>query len=296
MERSFISKKQLIVASVFAVIVAGVIFIAHNWPVSKLVVCDVGQGDGIYIHLKQGVDILIDTGPDESILECLGREMAFMDHTIDFVFISHAHFDHYGGFGAVLKRYEVAHLYVVPVYTGAKTYVRFINEARKVTKVHYIHGQEDIPVSPDVTFHIIWPDAQWLTREYTDGQNLQKTSKDMNTFSTVIYTTIEKTGILLTGDTPFDLLLHATASIPKPVPILKTSHHGSRTGLNERLLNSLKPSFVLISSGKNNRYGHPHAEVLTLLKSFDIPFMVTAQDGGIRIDFRGGRWYRRPSF
>ena len=48
----------------------------------EIIVCDVGQGDAILIQ-QEGTQILIDGGPDNSILNCLGRHMPFWDREIE---------------------------------------------------------------------------------------------------------------------------------------------------------------------------------------------------------------------
>jgi competence protein ComEC len=45
--------------------------------------------------------------------------------------------------------------------------------------------------------------------------------------------------------------------------IWKLSHHGSKTSTSRKIFETLNISEVWISCGKNNRYGHPHGEVLS---------------------------------
>ena len=49
--------------------------------------------------------------------------------------------------------------------------------------------------------------------------------------------------------------------------VLKAGHHGSKNSTSKGLLKKIKPEITVISCGKNNEYGHPNQEVLTLLKS-----------------------------
>lgn len=49
---------------------------------------DVGQGDAIFIETPRGQQILIDGGPDPTVLERLSQEMPFWDRDIDLSMVS----------------------------------------------------------------------------------------------------------------------------------------------------------------------------------------------------------------
>lgn len=49
---------------------------------------DIGQGDAIFIETPARHQILIDGGPDSTILEKLGDEMPFWDRTIDLTMVT----------------------------------------------------------------------------------------------------------------------------------------------------------------------------------------------------------------
>ncbi|KKU01721.1 MAG: internalization competence protein ComEC/Rec2-like protein [Candidatus Amesbacteria bacterium GW2011_GWC2_45_19] len=71
-----------------------------------LVVCDVGQGDAILVTYKT-TQMLVDGGPNSSVLKCLGEHMPFYDHRIEVVVSTHDHMDHTGGLANVRKRYTI---------------------------------------------------------------------------------------------------------------------------------------------------------------------------------------------
>ena len=74
-----------------------------------LIVCDVGQGDAIYLKTPSGKDILVDGGPNDSVLNCLNNNMPFWDRTLDLVVLTHPDADHISGLVSVLERYTVLH-------------------------------------------------------------------------------------------------------------------------------------------------------------------------------------------
>ena len=63
--------------------------------------------------------------------------------------------------------------------------------------------------------------------------------------------------------------------------ILKVGHHGSSTSTSLDFLTSVNPSVAIISVGKNNSYGHPTSELLSLLDYFNIRTIRTDINGTI---------------
>ena len=67
------------------------------------------------------------------------------------------------------------------------------------------------------------------------------------------------------------------------VDVLKVSHHGSKDGTSEELLNILKPRLAVISVGSKNKFGHPTKEVLDRLKENGIEVKRTDRDGEVHV-------------
>lgn len=65
--------------------------------------------------------------------------------------------------------------------------------------------------------------------------------------------------------------------------VLKLGHHGSSTSTSGDWLSAVSPTYAIISCGKDNDYGHPHSEILNLLKKNNIAFFRTDQSGSIVI-------------
>jgi competence protein ComEC len=63
--------------------------------------------------------------------------------------------------------------------------------------------------------------------------------------------------------------------------VLKLGHHGSHTSSSSLWLGKVRPDIAIISAGKNNRYGHPHQEVLDRLSNLNIPYLATYDKGTI---------------
>ena len=102
-----------------------------------------------------------------------------------------------------------------------------------------------------------------------------------------------ETTILLTGDAEKALehrLLFETPDM-LDADILKVGHHGSKTSSTEAFLKAISPDMAVVSAGKKNRYGHPHADVLERFARLGIPVFRTDQMGNITIESDGVRHY-----
>ena len=71
------------------------------------------------------------------------------------------------------------------------------------------------------------------------------------------------------------------------INVLKVGHHGSKNATTDELLDLINPKVAIISCGKDNRYHHPHVEVLERLQARNITYEVTEQHGAITLQFDG---------
>ncbi len=106
-----------------------------------------------------------------------------------------------------------------------------------------------------------------------------------NAYSLCLYVELEAFSLLLTGDVEGQgesALAEALRRYGiREVTVLKTAHHGSASSTGEELLNRISPRLAVISCGKNNRYGHPHREVLDRLEAAECAVVRTAGQGAV---------------
>ena len=69
------------------------------------------------------------------------------------------------------------------------------------------------------------------------------------------------------------------------ITILKVGHHGSRTSSSEEFIESVNPTYALISAGVDNKFNHPHEEVVERLKENSSIIYNTQVDGMVMFDF-----------
>ena len=63
--------------------------------------------------------------------------------------------------------------------------------------------------------------------------------------------------------------------------VLKVGHHGSNTSSTYVFLRKVMPTYAVISCGRDNSYGHPHAEVLSRLADVGATVYRTDERGTI---------------
>jgi len=75
--------------------------------------------------------------------------------------------------------------------------------------------------------------------------------------------------------------------------LLKVGHHGSRTSNSSDLLAAVRPSLAVISAGRGNAYGHPHASVLERLSAAGVPSIWrTDREGTLCVEVDDERGWR----
>ncbi|KFN90915.1 ComEC family late competence DNA transporter [Tetragenococcus muriaticus PMC-11-5] len=68
--------------------------------------------------------------------------------------------------------------------------------------------------------------------------------------------------------------------------VLKLGHHGSRTSTASSFVEQLQPKHGIISCGVDNRFGHPHEEVVNILKENQVQILRTDEQGMIRYSWQ----------
>ena len=71
--------------------------------------------------------------------------------------------------------------------------------------------------------------------------------------------------------------------LPQHYTVLKAAHHGSKNSTSSEFLERTAPKLAVISCGKKNRYGHPHAELLERLDSAGAKIARTDEVGAVTI-------------
>lgn len=276
----------------FCAVLAYLICHPYFSPWGEADMLDIGQGDSLFISAphRKGT-VMVDTGgviayPGESWKEkrhpySIGEKVLipFLNgkgvKKLDALILTHADQDHIGEAGVLIKNHRVKRL-IVPV--------GFVKEPKDQTILN-MAKENNIPVAEakrgdtitagDLQFQVLSPES-------SDGRS-------KNDSSLVLWTVLSGVSWLLTGDLESDGETEVLKTYPNlKADILKAGHHGSKSSTSEAFLKQLQPEAALISAGKENRYHHPHEEVLDRLKAYSVNVLRTDISGTIQYRFKKG--------
>lgn len=268
----------LIVVGIFVIdVIIGFQFLVHP-RVLTVAFLDVGQGDAVFVQAPNGNQLLYDAGPPSGkVLRSISEVMHFYDRSIDIAVLSHPDMDHIGGFLDIFSRFKISAV----LQSGAKSENGIHDEMERVILqedvAHVIarRGMQ-IDLGDDVVVDVLYPDHDMA-------------KSDTNDASIVLRIRYKETSFLVSGDLPRSLeeYLVSKEGSNLHANVLKLGHHGSRTSTSPLFLVAVHPDFAVISAGLNNRYGHPHKEVLDELEEFHIPVLSTMTEGNIIFESDG---------
>lgn len=277
-KRTFWHKKSYFLV----IVVFGLSFVKYMDPRGMIAFVDVGQGDAVFVQLPfhQG-NYLVDTGGrlgfnEEEWQKSSDKRGAdytlipFMKSrgvkTLDAVFISHAHEDHFGDLDRISESIKVKTVLFGP---GSYTQQNFRNlldkpslaKTRKVSITNQNNWQKG-----SISLDCLYPIGQG------DGQNND---------SVVLKLGVKDSSVLLMGDLEKEgeqeLLTHSSDKLQ--ANILKMGHHGSKTSSQPSFIEEVKPEIGIISCGLHNSYGHPSPETLETLADKQIDYFRTDEKG-----------------
>jgi competence protein ComEC len=242
--------------------------------IMKVAFLDIGQGDAIYIEAPNGKQMLIDAGTGPIVLPQLAKVMPFGDRSIDMLIVTNPDMDHMGGFVDVLESYAVGQILEPGTPKDTLIYKKLQQSIvdKGVKKVIARRGMHIVLDSEkNVYLDILFPDRDVSTWSPNDGSIVGR----------LVYG--EQSFMLMGDASKFTELLVKQNEDPLTLQsdVLKVGHHGSRTSSSELWLGVIDPDLAVISAGRSNRYNHPHQDILNRLKSFNIPYIGTFQNGTI---------------
>ncbi|GAA3596359.1 hypothetical protein GCM10022419_094480 [Nonomuraea rosea] len=256
--------------------------IAAPWPPKGwlMVMCDVGQGDGLIIAAGPGRGVIVDTGPDPVVMDRCLRRVGVDD--VPLLILTHPHADHVDGLPGILRNRRVGAVIVSPQRAGPRSGARTSATLAR-------HRIPEGTASPGTRWRFGPSEVAVLAPDPAQADmNGQGEGSAINNSSVVLHVRWRSGSALLGGDLETeaqDALLHRLAV---RADILKTPHHGSNRQ-SPAFLASLGARAALISVGADNGYGHPATSTLALLHRLGATVYRTDQSGDLAVVEREGR-------
>lgn len=267
-KRFFVGLSLLVIA--FGILTFVVLHMRETPSVLTVTFLDVGQGDAILIQAPNKKTVLIDGGPDGSILYELSHVLPIWQRSISLMIPTHDDKDHIGGLSSVLERYAVRQILDTTTFADTSTAEVFASlRDREGASVMMAVAGSRVVVDPE---HGVWLEIL----HPVDGSIYE----DRNNGSTIIKLVYGERSFLFTGDAGrgIERLVMSRYGEAVDVDVLKLGHHGSKTSSDPAFLKATSPLYGVVSAGKNNRYGHPHREVVRAVQQVGAHILYTWDD------------------
>ncbi len=232
---------------------------------------DVGQGDASLIKTPFGQTILIDGGPDNSVLRRLGENLPFYRRRLDLVIVSHYHEDHITGLVETLRRYQVKKIiYTADSPSSALWETLWITARRQKTILAPLSSPVTINFGPACSLFLLPPSVLDIPKDPNNSLLTRLTCRGKiflfsGDNSLKVESVLLKTGLDLSAD------------------VFKVSHHGANSANSVDFLTAVRPGLAVISVGADNRFGHPAPALLARLEEFDLEIKRTDKDGTVKV-------------
>ncbi len=284
---------------------------------------DVDQGDGIVLRERNGAVLLVDGGSTGVQNVGEKRMIPYLKaqgiRVIDCVLISHTDSDHMNGIKEILEAMPACSAYRESVagYTGTpviKCIVlpewyslgeKIIGDTNEETVENVLLGEVDeaylelLKLAEEKQVEVCYMkagDRMTVGKELVLSCLAPKTDviyDNKNAASMVLLVSYGEFDLLLTGDMEKEGERRLSenhlwnrkdgGSGILTVEVLKVAHHGSYTASSKEFITALAPQIAVISCGKDNRYGHPHAETLATLYEANSRVYRTDESGCVTV-------------
>ena len=204
----------------------------------------VGQADSTFIKYKDKT-MLIDAGNNEDGNNIVKFLKSKGISKLDYIVGTHYDEDHIGGLDDIINNFDIGKFYLS---NGGEVGVNYYNLEKAAKK-------RNLTITiPKVGDKIDFGDVNMevMAASKFDGKN-------DNNASVVIQAKYGSRRYLFMGD------LERQEEAKRKwneVDVLKAGHHGSNTSSTQEFLNQVKPKYVFVSAGKNNKYRLPNVKAM----------------------------------
>ena len=243
---------------------------------SSLTFLSVGQGDCAVI--QSGHDaLLIDAGPSERVArwQILPKLRALGVGRVLGILISHPDLDHVGGVHVLARQFPEAKILISREFESNEEWLRLEATWGLDSDRFEFLPRKSSGRFADMTLQIYCPEMP-NPKVDNDGSMFVKVTRD--TASAVF-----------SGDATAEAEVVASTQGDWRAEVMKAGHHGSKTSTSFSWLRAVSPKWFVVSCGKDNRYGHPHAQTIERATGAGASILRTDTDGDIHFGLQGNQ-------
>jgi len=247
----------------------------------KITFFDCGLGDLFLVETPSHKTIIIDSGPPDDTRKPFEKSaLPYLQKngisTVDWVIITHAHNDHYGGLDEIFKNLQVKNLVITDEFQQRRIWKHFLPEiSDEKCKVVTVSDTTHLEF-PLIKLKILHPDKSFSARK-------------INNYSIVTRIDFDNFSILFTGDLEKGgekyLLQNYLECLD--CDVLKIGHHGSKTSSSQDFIDAVSPNFAFIPAPKKNRFNFPHLQTLKKFSYLGNRLFIEGEDGALQIETDG---------
>ena len=163
----------LIIIFFIIFIIFCVLYFNYNNNKFEVIFFNVGQGDSVLINLPGNNEILIDGGPDKTVLYKLNKYLPVYNRDIELMILTHPHADHITGLIEVLKRYNIKKIMYTVIKYDSEIYKEFINIINKKLASHSLGKGGNIKIIKPEDFDKIKLDDKNILKIIYPRENLE---------------------------------------------------------------------------------------------------------------------------
>lgn len=244
---------------------------------------DVGQGDCTLL-LCGGHAMLIDAGEDSQGTKVQKYLLDQGVERLDYVIGTHPDADHIGGLDVILTKFDCDTIIFPEAESDTMSYKRVMETIRykgyPVTRPELFKTY----TLGEAAFTILGPVGTY--------------EEESNNYSVALKVSFGENSFIFLGDAEEEAQLDILQSgTDVRGDVLKAGHHGSSDSASRTFAEAVDPDYVVISCGKGNDYGHPHAGTLGLFRELGVCVFRTDEQGTVTAVSDGSiiTWSCEPS-